>query len=300
MYNEEVKLWFLDGKSDTTGESAKRLFAKTEPYEVKLGRDCSTWISSEIVDFYKMISTRSIKYLRVINNMLNQYTTFCLLNNMLPDHQNHYDEINCDVLRQCVNKNADDITCLNKDELLNNIRSLKNASDKFIMLGLFEGICGKATLELCNAKLSDIEGNTMKLSSGRTVEISDELKEYAIQASEETIYYALGEKQRYVQLNTDSKYIIKNKCNSQYEYGESSRKLHNRIRNILEYMGYPDIVTAKVIIQNGLDAYLRKEADQLGMTPVEFITNKKLRNKACKKFNCTLYRLDDFMKKFNY
>ena len=108
MYNEELKLRYKTEKEMTTVVPNNAIgldFKKTSSFEEQLNKDAYDFTVYEILNMYKTWNSKSIDTLYVINNRLSQYTQWALEQNLVADSQNHYLEINRDMLMGCISGN---------------------------------------------------------------------------------------------------------------------------------------------------------------------------------------------------
>ncbi|MDO4975508.1 MAG: hypothetical protein Q4E61_04260, partial [Alphaproteobacteria bacterium] len=196
MYNEQIKQRYLDEiiQEQTNAPLIKGYFIETEKMEMQFGKDLYDFTPKEIIQYYKYVSTSSIQFLVLLNSIFSRYTSWAIANNMVKTSQNYYETITRDVLLSCINIRDLNNKIITKSQLNNAIKALYNPSDKFLMQALFEGIKGRGFEDLINVKLSDFnkENKTLKLYSGKTMSVSDELIRYAIQSEDDYEYYTLG------------------------------------------------------------------------------------------------------------
>ena len=190
MYNAEYKMKFLKESSDTERyksgvEVISTYFNLSEIMENALKKDVANFTLDEIVDFYKSICTSSEEYLATVNCQLSAYCEWNRKQGLSVDNQNHFEEITRDILSQCINRSIFKSQFITRGELYSIINSgrIENISDAFLMLALFEGICGSAYIEILELTPSDFNGNIVKLCSGRTLEVSDKLVQLAMESA---------------------------------------------------------------------------------------------------------------------
>jgi len=193
MYNKERKETYINFIKDTgiLEGGIKYLSLKFEqcsPFEEKLEKDICDWSVTEIINFYQSMISRSLESLLVVNSQYAKYTTWCLENAFVNDSQNHFLEIDREILnKKCVNRGYLISGIVSRHELINLINNenrVKNAYERFIILGIFEGIGGDANNNFQNLTMKNIRRNMIYLPDGRNLRISKELVEYAKQASE--------------------------------------------------------------------------------------------------------------------
>lgn len=219
MYNEEFKTNYIkesEFRNVNAATNINLLFRRIAPYEEMIGRDLCNFSVSEIIDYYKSLCTSSLESLMIMNNQYKLYTAYALMNGLVEDSQNHYDEIDNVILNSCVNKGLLNAKIIMREDLISVLESqyVENVSDKFLALAIFEGICGTRCEELTNLTMDNINGNEISLCTGRKLIISDKLVEWAKESSETYEYYNDDlERNNKSYLETDVR-IIKRMSNS--------------------------------------------------------------------------------------
>lgn len=258
MYNEERKKRYIKLKEDSVTlpyRSLELLFEKTEPFEERAGKDVCEWTPQEIMEYYKYRDSYSLSSLVVCNSNLTQYTNWCLTETLVPDGQNHFQEIRPDMLDGCVNKESLSQMIISREELVKRIDELPNYTDRFMMLAFFEGICGIRYSEMAEAKIDAIHGNRISLCSGRELLISDKLKEIAeYAAAEETFqtYGPTGKCIKYSDLNPSGaifKFAKKNNANAGVT--AMTQIVGRRFVKAVDYTGLPKQMTVKNLMVSG-------------------------------------------------
>ena len=190
MYNEEYKKKYMqtlvdDEKYKKAVEVISVYFNLSEVLERKKDKDIANFTLTEIIDFYKSLSTASEAYLATINVQLSAYCKWNRQQGLSIDNQNHFEEIDRDILNQCVNRGLLNSSYITKAELYSYVNSGKctNVVDEFLMLAFFEGICGTAYSEILKLYPKDIKNNVVKLCTGRELEVSDKFVEKAIESA---------------------------------------------------------------------------------------------------------------------
>ena len=275
MYNGEIKLRYIEYKTDSTimaEGSLERLFSKTERFETELGKDVSNFTYYEIVNMYKTWNESSFDTLQVNNSSLSLYTQWCLEQNLVIDAQNHFLEINKDVFLSCINGIVNDKKIVTREQVLKWARQLNNPSDGFIFLALFEGIKGEQYVELTSLKPSDFHDGKVTLCTGRIIEISQELYNFAIEASQEDMYYPYGENKQPVKL-LEEDLIIKNYPNTFVtdDSFRAGRRLYNRIARCASAIGISDYMKGNAFYESGRIAFIKQRSEELGISCREFI-----------------------------
>lgn len=272
MYNESIKKRYIQEKENSTStpkEYLTRLFNKSKSFEESLNKDICCFTTYEIIDFYKTISISTLESLIVFNNHLSLYVQWCLQQNLVPDCQNHFDEINNDTLIKCINITSLKKAIITRNTLYTWLSKLENPGDAFVMLALFEGIKGKEFCELAKLKLSDFSGNKVKLCTGREITVSDKLVELAELANKTLKYY--GETRDYPL--EDEGYIIKKRRQgtddvSDYQRG---RRIYNKLLDLFRKLGVAEYMKPNSLTESGKIDYINMRAKELGMTGKDFL-----------------------------
>lgn len=238
MFNEQRKMEYINvaGQIDKMGKSImKRRFKQSEPYEIQLNKDLCEWSVVEIINFYKSQVIRSLESLMMMHSAYNRYASWCLANSMIPDSQNHFTEIDREILNaKCINKAYLRNGIVSRKELLKLLKKddIRNFFEQFLILGAFEGIGGKQLLDFQNLTMDDFEGNTVKLRN-RTLVISSELIHFASLASDEYNFYSYSDGRSDSQFKPDDKRIIKARENANELSGAGwNHKLNTIMRRI--------------------------------------------------------------------
>lgn len=201
-------------EAQTRNPDLKRIlayeFMMLKSYEEELEKDVSNFTVKEILDYYKSLFSHSVNTLTSLNGRLRAYAEWCLKHNLIKDNQNHFDEINLDLLDQCVNQGFYNQGIVSRSELLTQIKVFKNYCDKFLVLGIFEGLQGKGLCDFWDISMEDFKGNIVTLKTKRKLEVSDELIKVAEKSTEEDTFFSVsgsGETQNYYFKEGDNRII---------------------------------------------------------------------------------------------
>ena len=258
MYNEERKRRYIAIKEDAVTlpyRSLSLLFEKTEPFEEKNGKDVCEWTTKEIIEYYKYLDSYSLSSLIVTNSHFTQYTNWCLIETLVPDGQNHYQEIRPDMLNACVNKKFLDSMIIPRENLVVMIDELPNYTDRFMILAFFEGICGIRYTEMTHAKITDIHGDMISLCSGRKIPISSKLKDISMLATEEESYQTYGISGRSIKYSdfnaSDVIFKLAKKNRPGDDDSAMTQIVCRRFTKAKEYLGMQDRMTIKNMMLSG-------------------------------------------------
>lgn len=276
MWNEARKRQFLAEKSQKAilSQNLQNAFNLVEKKEAKLNKDIAEFTSEEIIEFYKYLTTPSIQSLIQLHTSLTEYCNWCMSNGLIPDNQNHFLEIRTEVLCGCIDSAKYNSLILSREQLLSTIKELPNYVDRFIFLGIFEGIPVKGNV-LYNVKMSDLNGNNLTLSNGKTIEISDELVKIMVASNEEETYQSMGKTEAvYEYIPSDNIIrltISKRVSNNTLIY------IGNRFRTCCKYLGLPEGMTIKMVAEGGRIHLIKEIAALRGISPEEVLRDQSLR-----------------------
>lgn len=259
MYNEERKRRFIEEKSKeaVVTNNIRDFFILSEKFEEEKGRDLCEWNTHEIIDLYKYYSTPNIQTLILLNNALTIYTNWCINNGLVADNQNHFSEIKSEHLCECIDFNAFEQRVFTRDTLIGWLQQLPNYVDRFIFLGIFEGI-PVLNGYLTDVKIGDLNGNLLTLSNGHQRVLSDTLVNIMHEATTETVRCSMGEQLR----NRDVEYeygetIIRPAAGSSYTNNKPTLLVGSRIRACCKFLGI-DNLQIKTISECGRMWYINE------------------------------------------
>ena len=206
----------------------RTFFNATKEYEENLEKDCSCFTVSEILNMYASYATRSWEYLLNFNSQLKIYTAWCIKENLVPDNQNHYEEIDKNDMYNCLNLGLKENMILTRKEMEKGIMQIPNVSDQFLVLAFFEGIGGTAFSDFYNLSMSNFKGNNLKLA-GRELKVSTMLVERAKESAEEYQKYNLEGPLR-TGYRLDDTSIVKDSSNAYTDSEQrNTKKIQRRV-----------------------------------------------------------------------
>lgn len=212
-------------------------FNQAEPVERMYNKDLCDFNIVEIIDLYKYVCTSSVESLLMMNSFLKRYTYFCMESNRVQDGINHYEEVTNDVVISCINKVLLEDKITTRAQLLKTIGELQNPSERFIMLATFEGLAGVGFTDLVDIYPEQFSKYKVKLRSGRELDISKELYNFAIESADEYMYYpedARDERHSQFSFREDDRRVLKDLYNVKNSASEERQKLNlaNKLRRI--------------------------------------------------------------------
>ena len=279
LYNSEIKHRYINKRESEiilADGFLLNLFKKTKSFEEDINKDVSCFTYYEIEDMYKTWNYTSFHSLQVHHSILSVYTDWCINNSLVPDSQNHFREFNMDKLMNCLNLVVINNRVFSREQVLQWCKevSLKNPSDAFILLALFEGIRGEAYKDIADLRLSDFNKNELTVylpHSKKTVKVSQTLYDYAKKSDEILVYNSLLSSAEIPLL--DDGLIIKNKYNSKAgaDIKNRNRRVEKRVGSISEYLELSNLITPKSLLESGVVYYINEKCKETGSTAYEYI-----------------------------
>lgn len=282
MFNNEIKERFLN-EIDINKYPPRwweRVFEKTEWFEEKYGKDLCSFTTNEIIEFYKFLSLSSLSSLNVYNTNLIKYGDWALINNMIFDGQNHFAELDNELLNTCIDKASIEQSIISYDKLTELTNQFTFQRDKYIIYALFEGIKGKNYEEIINLTASNIDAtnHTVILCSGRTILVSDRfisICQLALKEDEYSVYDYKGHEKKYHLISYEDR-IYKEFPNSRGI--KTSQAVYRNIKRAIGYLGLSKNITANSIMTSGMIYYFNKKAKELEINTIELLNNLEYKN----------------------
>lgn len=292
MFNEGQKLEYLKD-AVTINQQLEQvmvpIFTQLELMETEKDKDVAEWTAGEIIEYYKSTATSSLNTLNTMHSQLRKYAAWCLDRNLLPDSQNHFTEIDIDILGRCINVGLQSGGILTRKQMEMIITQLLNPRDQCLVYALFEGICGKQFCELVDLNVSQLEGNTLHLPT-RSIPISDKLVELMKQCTEEYTYYAYGSHQKTYQYDPSDTNVFKNAPNAiSSALIRKRQRLYTNLSRIKNQLDDSAINTTSLLESGRIDMIkgLRKEGDDIEDTISK--NREAIENKYGKIYNVNAY-----------
>lgn len=298
MYNEERKLRYIEENKNRNLELEKVItkhFNTTAPYEEELEKDLCEFTSTEAVAFYKQRGSSSLETLMMVNSYSKTYTDWCLSHGYVKDMQNHFTELTYDLLhKECTNSWIKDKQIFTRDEVIKICDRLSNPSDKFMVLALFEGICGQSVCDISNVSLENLKGNVLTTYSNKQITISDTLIKYLCDACNEYEYMPYagpGVREHYYYDMHDPR-AIKRMYNSNKEETDCAwrHRIGAKLRRVNEKLNI-DLGTKSLLYSGAID-YIRelckkepdKDVARIILDHKDDIANKYINIASTKRF----------------
>lgn len=277
MYNENDKIRFIStvNLDQYPNHYWNAMFAKSETMEEMYGKDLFNFSKIEIISMYKYFDSKSFDYLRVTNFNFIKYAQWALQEALIIDGQNHFAEITSDEINSCVNQYGVTESIITKKRLDEILHMIAPAKDRFMVIGIFEGIKGTALTEMLDSNINDIDfaNKKMKLSSGRVIEVSDDLIRIAKEAAAETEYITSDGKQTY-KLYGDPGSLQKSLRKNPSE-ANRIKIINKNFRSLFDNLGLSRYITPNSMFTSGLIYRINKFAEENGITAEEALNNEE-------------------------
>lgn len=278
MFNEERKKEFQSHKMDMATYNDYYIFnafGKTEKFEKELNRDACNFSTSEIKDMYKRLNFNYYNTILMFNSLMVSYTDWCFKKGYVTDSQNHYTEFDSETLSELVNKYVLTSRVVSRETVINWCSILPNYVDKFLVLGIFEGIAGDNYIEITEIKNTDIDVKNSKINIyGRGwLEFSNELCEYARESCDVFTYESLHDN-KFTKVNLENTpNAFKSRDNTKIVPNQfrKGRRVYTRLKRIFVYLGIGDCFRAKDLANSGIIDYINKKATEAGVSGKEYL-----------------------------
>ena len=234
-YNNAWKIQFINGYNGKIADSYWiHLFGKSKITEESLDKDLCDFTLDDIIALLKSYRSASVTALGVKASILRTYTTWCIRNDKSESNFNHFDEINHDLLNECVDRHSAMSRLTTQKELYSTLEDILNPKDQFLVLAVYEGVCGGKIERLIPLTLEDVYENYI-IIEGKEKPISQKLRQIA-EASATTYEYYRGDKDGgkiKKSILEDKPTIIKRFISKQNENkGINARALFRRLDNL--------------------------------------------------------------------
>ena len=254
----------------------ERIFEKSAQLEKYNGKDLHSFTVNEILEFYKYLEPKSLSVLIVANANLTKYGQWAYGEHLITDGQNHFDEINTELLSECLSKLKLKNSLLLGDDFKHLINDMPNSQDKFVFYCLYEGIKGKNYEEIVKLRMEDLDftDNTVHLPT-RTMKVSRRFLHICAEADKEEKIEGITGKPIEIRLKP-SIYggIFKEKNNS--SGANLPKTVFSSIsRNVRRFCNNP-YITSKSIRDSGLITALNERAESNNMSVEELLKNTEL------------------------
>ena len=249
MYNEDKKREFINSIKDRNKDLEQNLvlwFGKSSALEEKLNTDVADFSVANIMTLYKRnIATPSFPYLRWVHSYFREYARWM-------NDDNHFDEVSSEMLEMCIDTDKAKSKFVLRKELYERLKEFKNAYEKVIVLGLFEGI---QLSDFEKLDMSSIQGNEIHIGN-RSFTISNELIKCMKSAAE--TFDAHGDVKDYSLDPSDQRFIKRQMNCPDADY---MMRLRNIIKKALNRYGYAWISASELPQAGAVNMLLEWKAE---------------------------------------
>lgn len=193
-YNEERKrtyFQYLENIRENSTKCIGYIFTRVSKTEEVWEKDVCDFTVDEIYKLLPTFNSCSVNALNKNVSVLRLYTEWCCQNKLSIDNINHFNEIDKSQLHPYVNK----ITSIlpSKEEISEIVDSLANASDKFLVQALYEGVKDESVGEFFYIPITSIDPDKriITFASGKQKIMSKKLYNLAVESSEEDKYLSI-------------------------------------------------------------------------------------------------------------
>lgn len=298
MYNKELKERYIKEKTDSVTLPSSYLdcqFNKISDYEAELNKDVHDFTVYEILEYYKMLGVASLEVLAVLNSQLSMYTQWCMQQNLVVDNQNHFEEIELETMKGCLNKALIEKKIVSRGQVLEYCEQLPNPKDQLVILGLFEGMKGKDFCDFVNLKPNDVHDNRLKLDN-REITVSRQLLNYIEDSIRVETYYSCSGGGTKTMPLADRGYVIKYYPNTKEDTSafQKGRVIYNGVARSMSYVG-AEYVSANNIFESGKIHMIKQRAKELGMSVKDYVYSEHIKEVE-NKFNCNIVKSTFWLK----
>lgn len=255
MNKERKELYY---RSKKPNNKAKQVLESVQDFEDKIGIDICLWDIKTVIDFLKSQHCGFPNDIYNTHQIMMAYTDYCERKGDVSSGDISLITIND--LIDCLDINKTKKYYMSRDDFVARVMTLVNPVDRFFLLGIYEGISiNNGKEEMINVKLSDLVGNSLHLCSGRSINISNELKNIMFD-SEQTFEY-IGLRETHLQAKRD--YVVKPtyRINS----GISDRAFTRRIERVIENFAIKqdlDLLTPNTVSEIGRYNFVKHLVDR--------------------------------------
>lgn len=272
MYNESVKCEFISELPVSYVKIAEEAFQMSAPYEEHYKKDICNFIEPEIDTVLYGLNASSINSLQNRVTIYKKYTTWAIDRQINVDHINRFEFYSKNVLLKYINQKANKERIISKDQLFELFEQLQNPSDRYVILGAFEGLMGTDWSELLSVTEDMIHGNEIQYD-GYTKHISDHLKQFAIEACNTYTYKTVAGFE--YNLDEGDPTVWKSRANARFNTAEARKKrLISRLNKIREIYLLP--LKLKNLRNSGIVYEMQKVIDNNHLTAYECTQSPKI------------------------
>lgn len=285
MFNQELKMIYLNTFDQTDRIIERSRLKKPEDYEQLLGKDLSEMSLEEIKTMfaYCNFSSAIVGYKYV--DSFKRYTQWCIDTGKIANKENPYNQITHSMVELAISPFLRNSKYIEFDIIQGLVSDLKNAMDKAIVLGIYNGLLGEGLKEiiLLRKEHISVEDNLVKvpqkiengiITTGRVVSFDPQIISILLQAMDETVY--MDFKGRMLDLVGDGivkNIVLKREIKEKETSNEMFRakiRVTDRLKKFATIYSIPAL-SPKNLWRSGLIYNIKQAANTYGVDPLEFI-----------------------------
>lgn len=256
MYNEQIKMKFIDSYSTGTKKILNRIFKITQPSETDLDKDLFDFNREELRRVFFLFMAKTEYSSRANVTWVSKYIDWAIEEGYL-DGINPLDSVDTIWKEQFVNKSIKKYWTDN--EIYKIIADRVNAQDAVIVSLLFNGVRGIGNSEIVNLMRNDVDSfnKTLYLTdateSRRCIQVSEQCIKLCEQALNEDGYEKKnGNASPDIKSPTanlvDNDFVVKSvKTRTEHIYEAEKNIVHRRLANIAEEINEPNFSPMNII-----------------------------------------------------
>lgn len=273
MFNEALKRQFIndDATNRNFDKFMARYFETIAKYEEEYDKDLCNFNIQEIENYFVGLSTSSLERCQNIKAQFIKYCQYCQKRNLIDDNQIHWQEVDSAFLKRTLNIGKLNGQLVTRKQLLKDLDQLNNASDMFIILGIFEGLCGNMYKDFYHLDIKQFKKKSGKIIlklEDKELEVSEKLYELALESVDTYIRIPNDiNAKKVAKLNPEDEWVIKRSINAQYD--DEISNMHNickRIAALKRDFEFP-YYTQAGLINSGRLYYMYKLSDNNKIEP---------------------------------
>lgn len=278
MYNEELKLRYIQEKSERIVVDKYYLpnvFKKTEVFEQLLNKDVSNFTVSEIEEMIKMCGFASYNMITTFVSAVSLYTNWCLNQGLVTDSQNHFLEIGKDNYGKLIDRTMYNMRIVNRKQIESWVMELPNPSDRFVFLGVFEGIKGREYCEYVKMVKDDInvsDSIVTLTATNRRLACSKLLCNIGLESADTYTYYPItGNMEREAKFIPSDK-VIKDMVNIKDDKKSNvGRRVYFKLLRSIKYLGIDSFFDPNALQDSGIVDMIITRSDELNIDRKEYV-----------------------------
>lgn len=247
--------------------SVRAIFRRVDEYEEVYGKDLCDFTPEQIKMMYKAYGYSVLESLKVANSWYKKYADWCGRGD-----DNPFATLKeSDLAALIDNEN----TIVSEKKILQWCSELPNPSDRFLLLGLFEGIKGENFRDFVNLTVYDLypqEGKIFIHGRGK-LPFSGRLIGYGLESADTLEYSSISRQMKKKGRFKESDLIIKEYASAQKDTSEffQGRRIYKKLLRILKFVYGGTQLSATTISDSGIINMINKRKEILCVTTHDYL-----------------------------